>query len=159
MEKEYYRIIDIEEIERINNWNRAILVKANKATIKYFNNEPKWFSYTTVEDNTTDWFVFKFSERRLEILLCDARSCDNNELWEIEKQSFTPLSTPILDGDRNFNKIVYFSKIQDDILDYTDTNINTRIPPTVNNTDILEDLCISELAAHEMGTDIDFPIF
>lgn len=120
MEKDYYRIIDIQEISNIYHWDRAILVKANKAKVVVHCGKPKWFTYTSKEDVSTDWFVFKFSERKLERLIKAAKLCDANELWCVEKHIFTPLPTPISEDGKNFVKTVYFTIMHNDEYDYTD---------------------------------------
>lgn len=113
MENEYYRIIDIEEISDIYFWDRAILVKANKAELRKINDVPFGLSYSVTESSNTDWFVFKFSEERLNLLIELAKKCDNNELWEVDKDYLRPICTPIEDNGYQFVKDVFVANIYD----------------------------------------------
>lgn len=173
MEKDYYRIIDIQEVSNIYHWEKAILVKANKAKVVMFNGKPRWFTYTSNEDASTDWFVFKFSERKLRRLIEAAKQCDANELWCVEKHIFTPLPTPISDDGKNFVKTVYFTIMHNDEYDYTDIHEGVYDLSEDNDDlfgdnddlvydyedfaeddELLEDLCYDALCSHEIDTDL-----
>lgn len=76
-----YIIISIEEFGKVLNYERTILVKANKVREVFVNNNQIGYDFTKMETQETEWFIFEDTELNKKKVLFWAKECERNRYW------------------------------------------------------------------------------
>lgn len=76
-----YIIISIEEFGKVQNYERTILVKANKVREVFVNNYQIGYDFTKMESKETEWFIFEDTELNKNKVLFWAKECERNRFW------------------------------------------------------------------------------
>ena len=83
-----YIIISVEEFGKVLNYERTILVKANKVREVFVNNNQIGYDFTKMESQETEWFIFEDTELNKKKVSFWAKECERNRYWAADSFFF-----------------------------------------------------------------------